>query len=270
VCSSDLKDKKRAEVQKELTEAALAAISQLADDAFARTLESFDKQIRATEKTISDLQAKAAQGQLDADESIALEQQRAAELEKKRLEEQRKQLIQQAAVTVLNTFNANVAANVDNPLAKTAIDVAVLRSLASTLSSFKDGTEDTGKGGNLDKDGGFKAILHKKERVLTKEDNAPLLKLGISNKELSYAGQLYKNGAFTDTGNMFSKQSLQLNGLGNSAVVAEVRGVKNAIEAQKMPEMPETSFTVDQLRNLLTITTREGNKVTTERSKLHG
>jgi len=153
---------------------------------------------------------------------------------------------------------------------KTAIDVAVLRSLASTLSSFKDGTEDTGKGGNLDKDGGFKAILHKKERVLTKEDNAPLLKLGISNKELSYAGQLYKNGAFTDTGNMFSKQSLQLNGLGNSAVVAEVRGVKNAIEAQKMPEMPETSFTVDQLRNLLTITTREGNKVTTERSKLHG
>ncbi len=242
------------------------ALSQIIDDSFARTFESIDKQLLATQNRISELQAKAAESELDASESIALERQKEAELERQRQLEQRKQLAQQALITILNSFNANVAAGVENPLAKTFLDATALRALASTLTAF-DGVEDTGGRGDSDSKGGKQWTLHPNERVLNKKQNDPLLKVGISNEELSHAGQLYASGAFTDTGNMFNRQSLMLNGMMSTKKLEDkMDSLENAIKANAPIK---SSMEIDNVRRILIAKTKQGNKVTREISKLH-
>ena len=184
---------------------------------------------------------------------------------KKRRREEKLQAVTQALFTVLNTFNANVASGVDNPLAKTFTDVTALKAIAGTLSAF-DGVEDTGGRGDSDSKGGKQWTLHPNERVLTKKQNDPLLKLGIGNEELSYAGQLYASGAFTDTGDMFSKQSLQLNGMSTKKLEAKMDNLEAAIKANAPIK---SSMEIDETRKLLIYTSKQGNKKTVERSKLH-
>jgi hypothetical protein len=59
---------------------------------------------------------------------------------------------------------------------------AIAQSLKPKQPSFFVGTEDTGHGGNVDGRGGFHAVLHPHERVLTAEENKKLR--GLSNKEV--------------------------------------------------------------------------------------
>lgn len=59
---------------------------------------------------------------------------------------------------------------------------AIAQSLRPPQPSFFVGTEDTGKGGNVDNKGGFHAVLHPEERVMTAEQNKHLK--GITNDEL--------------------------------------------------------------------------------------
>lgn len=61
---------------------------------------------------------------------------------------------------------------------------------ANTISLF-DGTENTGRGGNVDSKGGFHAILHPNERVVPAKDNKFLK--GIKNSELPKMAEFYKN-----------------------------------------------------------------------------
>lgn len=58
----------------------------------------------------------------------------------------------------------------------------LVKSLNQNQPSFYVGTEDTGHGGEVDSKGGFNAVLHPHERVLTAEENKQLK--GISNKQL--------------------------------------------------------------------------------------
>lgn len=59
---------------------------------------------------------------------------------------------------------------------------ALVKSLQQNQPSFFVGTEDTGHGGNVDSKGGFHAVLHPHERVLTAEENKKLK--GLSNREV--------------------------------------------------------------------------------------
>ena len=63
-------------------------------------------------------------------------------------------------------------------------DVTVLTQFIKNLPSFEVGTEDTGTNGNgIDGRGGFHAVLHPNERVLTKEQNK--LIGNVSNNDLA-------------------------------------------------------------------------------------
>lgn len=63
-----------------------------------------------------------------------------------------------------------------------AAGYVLVKSLNQNQPSFFVGTEDTGHGGKADEKGGFHAMLHPHERVLTAEENKQLK--GISNKQL--------------------------------------------------------------------------------------
>jgi hypothetical protein len=65
------------------------------------------------------------------------------------------------------------------------------------LPAFEDGTENTGANGRgVDGKGGFHAILHPHERVLTKEQNSAIGDL--TNAELSNLALKYNTGQLID------------------------------------------------------------------------
>lgn len=63
---------------------------------------------------------------------------------------------------------------------------AAAEEAALDIPEFRTGTEDTGraKGEKVDSHGGFRAILHPKERVLSEEDNKVLLRARVKNKDI--------------------------------------------------------------------------------------
>ena len=105
----------------------------------------------------------------------------------------KKEARQKLALASITAYADNVEDGAENPLAKTITDISVLTAFIQNLPTFFDGTEDTGTGGKIDNKGGFNAILHPNERVMTAEQNQPLK--GISNIELSNLGKAYKSGS---------------------------------------------------------------------------
>ena len=67
-------------------------------------------------------------------------------------------------------------------VASLAAGYALVKSMQQNQPSFYVGTEDTGHGGRADEKGGFHAVLHPHERVLTAEENKQLK--GLSNKQV--------------------------------------------------------------------------------------
>jgi hypothetical protein len=130
-------------------------------------------------------------------EYLRLEEERLQALQLKQENAARRQLAINAALQASQALTAVVTGiakgiEVGGPLggiiAITAVigaiaaGYALVQSLKPQQPSFFVGTEDTGKGGNADNKGGFHAILHPNERVLTKEQNKQLK--GLSNEEL--------------------------------------------------------------------------------------
>lgn len=64
---------------------------------------------------------------------------------------------------------------------------------SSEVPQFHDGTEDTGRGGKVDNKGGFNAVLHPNERVMTKKQNK--LMHGYSNDKVANIVNDYHNDA---------------------------------------------------------------------------
>lgn len=72
-----------------------------------------------------------------------------------------------------------------------AIEIGIIAS--QPLPQFYDGTEDTGRGGSVDNRGGFNAVLHPHERVVSREDNNKMH--GYSNKEVANIIDNYHKGS---------------------------------------------------------------------------
>lgn len=156
--------------------------------------KALDKSIALQEKRVDSARRIADRGNADY---LRLEEDRLKELEVKRENAARRQLSVNAALQasqVITALIGGIAQGVatGGPLgaligltavvSAIASGYAIAQSLKPQEPSFFVGTEDTGKGGNEDNKGGFKAILHPHERVLTAEENKKLK--GISNKEL--------------------------------------------------------------------------------------
>lgn len=163
---------------------------------FDKRLELIDKEQAAAQKQADFYRELAAQGNIDAQQSI-LEAQRVAEQaerERQRVEQQKARL--QLITSGLSTYQSKVAAGDPNPLASTITEVTLLSNFLSTLPAFFEGIEDTGKGGGLDGKGGFLSVLHPNERVMPAKDNKKVT--GLSNTELADVGYKYRTGQLID------------------------------------------------------------------------
>jgi TP901 family phage tail tape measure protein len=207
-----------------------------------RTIDQLDKQIASAEKNIDYLDGLAQSGQINAQQSRALEleQIRKANLEKQK--EAQKQRIIQITESVFDTYNTklNNPETSKNAVGETIKDVGILQAFINSLPKFFHGTEDTGTKGFLsDQFGAITGVTHSNERVVNAKDNSHLK--GISNERLvdivKLHNQMGSDGFKKIDGFDVAGKSMDL-----APMLKELEEVKKAIQNQ-----PTTDYNFDKI-----------------------
>jgi hypothetical protein len=168
-------------------------------------IKAIDAEIAAAQKQSDTLKALAESGNINAQQSLAKNQEIINKANLKKEKELRKQKKMEAGLAIFKLFSAN--ADKKNPLAATIADTTGLLAFISTLPMFHDGTENTGSNGQgIDGKGGFHAVLHPNERVVPKSLNDQIG--SMSNEQLTKIAQEYQNGRLITKSNANSSLDL--------------------------------------------------------------
>jgi hypothetical protein len=151
-----------------------------------------DKEISAAEKQADMYRTLAANGNINAKESLAEQERIIAEGNRRKEREQKRQQRLELANTIYQTYASHAAKDPKTALMNTIKDASLLQAFISSLPMFYDGTEDTGAGGGVDGKGGFHAVLHPHERVIPKSLNDQIGNL--TNEQLTRLAMEYQNG----------------------------------------------------------------------------
>lgn len=155
-----------------------------------RKEELIDKEIALSKDRQQQLTELAKKGIEDANDNLAFEQRKQAELELKKQKQQQKAKLVELGLNALKTYTTKLENKDKNPLGSTIKDISFLTAFIRTLPAFYEGTENTGKGGDVDNKGGFLSVLHPNERVMTAEQNKALN--GLSNNDIVTIANLWK------------------------------------------------------------------------------
>ena len=218
-----------------------------------KRVELLDKEMAKRQEAYNLYTELAKNGTIQAQQSLALEQQAIVEANKKKAQEMKRQERLKFAESTFSAYASNVNNGEKNPLLKTITDMTLLRQFISSMPSFLVGTEDTGANGNgVDGKGGFHAILHPNERVMTKEQNAMLG--GLKNDEVAETIANVRSGKIV---------SLKHDKAGNSfdlkPLLSEIQELKQVIR-----QKPETNIELGEIvQGAMEIvqTTKQGNTV---------
>lgn len=127
----------------------------------ALKMKSIDADIQASQRREDIYRQMAEKGSQTAQENIAFEMRKQAELQAQKDKIFKRELQQKRAIAILDAISSG------NPSTRTGVN-----NLINSLPSFKDGTEDTGETNTpLDGDGGRLAVIHRRERIFTAEQN---------------------------------------------------------------------------------------------------
>lgn len=227
-----------------------------------RKIEAIDREIAEAQKQADYFRELAAQGNIDAEKSLAEQQRIINEANKKKLREEKRQARIRLAESVFNTYNQKLQQDdVADPLAETIRDSTLLLNFINSLQipAFMDGTEDTGTNGQgVDGKGGFHAILHPNERVIPKVMNDKIGDLSneaLTELALNYHNKQHMEGAYQ------TASALEL-----SVLVSELKGIKNEIKNK-----PETNIAMGEITSSLVEvvnTRKQGNSIVYNRFKI--
>lgn len=251
--------------EKKLAEDRIAVVNALTDafiEASNKRIAKIEEEIEKAEEQKDFLEKAAAEGNITAKESLAEQNRIIAEANAQKEREQRRQERIKFAAAVYEAYERNASdPNVSNPVQKTILDATLLRQFLATVPVFYEGTEDTGGGGALDSKGGFSAILHPHERVMTAKQNA--LVGDLSNDELSKIAMEYNTGRLIHKGDAAS----QIGGAWMSeSVVKRLESIESTIRNK-----PEHKLEVEQVIDgamTITRTTKKGNSVVFNRYRV--
>ena len=227
-----------------------------------RKIAQIDKEIAAAENQQNILQELAANGNINAKESLAEQQKIIDQANRRKEQEQRRQQMIQLVSSVYETYNNKVAENAEHPLMETIRDTVMLQQFANTLlgqmPAFLEGTEDTGTNGyGVDGKGGFHAILHPNERVVPKSLNEQIG--SMSNEQLARLAQEYQNGKLIRGSQAGSSMEL-------AVLVNEMKDLKETIR-----QKPETNIELGEITSSvmeIVKSTKQGNTLKTNRFKI--
>jgi hypothetical protein len=218
-----------------------------------KRVELLDKEMAKRQEAYNLYTELAKNGTIQAQQSLALEQQAIVEANKKKAEEMKRQERLKFAESAFSAYASNVDKGEKNPLLKTITDMTLLRQFISSMPSFLVGTEDTGANGNgIDGKGGFHAILHPNERVMTKEQNAMLG--GLKNDEVAETIANVRSGKIVAL-----KQDKAGNSFDLKPLLNEIQELKQVIR-----QKPETNIELGEIvQGAMEIvqTTKQGNTV---------
>ena len=205
-----------------------------------RRIQQLEKERAQAEKNYDTLKQLAINGNIQAQQSLAVEQ--AVINEKNRLiaKEQKFQQRIKLTASVFDAYSKNVNAlkegeDSSKALGNTIRDISLLTQFIASLPTFEKGTEDTGTHGQgIDGKGGFKAILHPNERVLTKEQNR---KVGnLTNEELAMVAQEYRNGKLATFSNQPETDQT------NKILIEKIENLTQVIKNK-----PETDYAIGEV-----------------------
>jgi len=224
-----------------------------------KKIEQIDKEIAAANTQYTTLQTLAANGNINAKESLAEQQKIINEANAQKAKELKKQQRIKLAESVYSTYNAKVAGGSEHPLMDTIKDTMLLQQFIASLPTFHDGTEDTGKNGNgIDGKGGFHAILHPNERVVPKSLNEQIG--GLSNEALAKMANEYQNGKIIRSNSQIGSS------FDTAILVGKIDELTNAIKMK-----PETNIGIGEItQSVMEIvkSTKQGNTTTYNRYKV--
>ena len=249
--------KKRAENQQKYIEFTTKYLEKNID----KRIALLDKEIEASQKQQSILQELAENGNIQASQSLAEQEKIEVEALRRKEKLERKKAQLQSITAFLNAYtNARAEGKTLGESLTIALgDKAVLDAIIETLPTFLEGTEDTGRGGNLDADGGFLSVLHPNERVMTKEQNAALL--GMTNDEVV---KIVQNAKINQ---------IEPKGWENLGVLSELNGLKEELQDIKkaIVNKPETNIELGEIVGAtmsIVKSIKKGNSVTYNKYKI--
>ena len=216
-----------------------------------------DKEIAAAQKQADFYRDLAANGNINAQQSLAEQERIIAESNRKKEREQKRQQRMELANTIYQTYASHAAKDPKTALMNTIKDASLLQAFISSLPMFYDGTEDTGRGGGVDGKGGFHAVLHPHERVIPKSLNDQIGNL--TNEQLTRLAMEYQNGRLV--GQDVAHSSLDLAILANK--------LDNLTEVIK--HKPETNIQLGEITQSameIVQSTRKGNTTIYNRFKV--
>lgn len=249
--------KKRAENQQKYIDFTTKYLEKNID----KRIALLEKEIEASQKQQQILQELAANGNIQASQSLAEQEKIEVEALRRKEKLERKKAQLQSITAFLNAYT-NARAE-GKPLGESLTialgDKAVLDAIIETLPTFLEGTEDTGRGGNLDADGGFLSVLHPNERVMTKEQNAALM--GMTNDEVV---KIVQNAKINQ---------VEPKGWENLGVLSELNGLKEELQDIKkaIVNKPETNIELGEIVGAtmsIVKSIKKGNSVTYNKYKV--
>jgi hypothetical protein len=244
-------EKTKAEKIKEIRKDLADSLKTLALDVLQFQIEQKDAEIAAQEQRVSKFQSLAEKGTA---EQLELEEVRLAKLTEERekfVQRQRAlsalEIATSTAVSIAKFVESIAKASADAPIIGTVLQgVAIAATVVSTIlavknalsniPAFRTGIEDTStvRGGN--NESGFLSILHPSERVLTKEQNAPLLRAGIKNEDIPMLAILGKQRMQSPRikHDLIYKQLTRGEGSNNEALLSEMKGIRKRLDKMEM------------------------------------
>ena len=172
----------RAQAREDIIGTSTDKILELADERISK----IDQEIAASDRQAALLETRAADGNIAAQESLAAQNQIKAEAEarKQKIERQKQQVELVSAFVTAYSNALGEGKSAPEALQEAALGTGGVQAFISSIPSFMDGVEDTGTHGyGVDGKGGFNAVLHPNERVMTKQQNAMIG--GYSNEDVA-------------------------------------------------------------------------------------
>ncbi len=161
------KEKESFERRKQFAQEALQFMEKISEETAKAKLDAIDKELSASEERESQLKTLAQQGQLNAQQSIALEEKRQAELESKREKALKRQREQAIILAGIEAFIASARAGSTNPSGDATNQVnGLLSNLEGALNKIKAFE----KGGLVDGGEQLVRINEKGEEFVVKHD----------------------------------------------------------------------------------------------------
>lgn len=213
------------EERQRLQEAGIETLSTLSEKRTQKQIDEIDKTLEKEKERAEELKELAAEGNQDAQRSLAQQQQRQAQLEQQRKRALEREKREKVALSAIETFNSLVAngETVQSALVKTPTAIATLQTIIDALPIFHTGTDETvekdskksGYIGNNE----YLSVLQGGEKVFS-ESHSAMIPKGMSNYDVVLAAQSYKQS--------------NVAGYDDSRLYKEMKETRLAIENKQM------------------------------------